>query len=81
MAQALLGHASTATTERYTAADDDEMRAAMMAALWVSLLSMPTWLTSRRCRPSLPKRDTALALRPTTWCLATAECSLDRRGG
>lgn len=30
--QQLLGHASIATTERYTAVDDDEMRAAMMAA-------------------------------------------------
>jgi integrase len=31
--QTLLGHASVATTERYTAVDDDEIRAAMMAAL------------------------------------------------
>lgn len=31
--QQLLGHASVATTERYTAVDDDEMRAAMMAAV------------------------------------------------
>jgi integrase len=31
--QTLLGHASIATTERYTAVDDDEIRAAMMAAL------------------------------------------------
>jgi integrase/recombinase XerC len=31
--QALLGHASIATTERYTAVDDDEIRAAMMFAL------------------------------------------------
>lgn len=31
--QRLLGHASIATTERYTAVDDDEMRAAMMAAV------------------------------------------------
>jgi integrase len=30
--QTLLGHASVATTERYTAVDDDECRAAMMAA-------------------------------------------------
>ena len=30
--QTLLGHASVATTERYTAVDDDEVRAAMMAA-------------------------------------------------
>lgn len=30
--QQLLGHASIATTERYTAVDDDEMRAAAMAA-------------------------------------------------
>jgi integrase len=30
--QNLLGHTSIATTERYTAVDDDEMRAAMMAA-------------------------------------------------
>lgn len=30
--QRLLGHASIATTERYTAVDDDEMRAAAMAA-------------------------------------------------
>jgi integrase len=30
--QMLLGHASVATTERYTAVDDDEIRAAMMAA-------------------------------------------------
>jgi integrase/recombinase XerC len=30
--QTLLGHASIATTERYTAVDDDECRAAMMAA-------------------------------------------------
>jgi integrase len=29
----LLGHASIATTERYTAVDDDEMRAAAMTAL------------------------------------------------
>jgi len=28
----LLGHASIATTERYTAIDDDEIRAAAMAA-------------------------------------------------
>jgi hypothetical protein len=28
----LLGHASVATTERYTAVDDDEIRAAMMSA-------------------------------------------------
>jgi site-specific recombinase XerD len=28
----LLGHASIVTTERYTAVDDDEIRAAMMAA-------------------------------------------------
>ena len=31
--QTLLGHASIATTERYTAVDDDEVRAAMMSAL------------------------------------------------
>lgn len=31
--QTLLGHSSVATTERYTAVDDDEIRAAMMAAL------------------------------------------------
>lgn len=31
--QTLLGHLSVATTERYTAVDDDEVRAAMMAAL------------------------------------------------
>ncbi|MHC9294173.1 tyrosine-type recombinase/integrase [Mycobacterium sp. LTG2003] len=31
--QQLLGHASVATTERYTAVNDDEMRAAMMAAM------------------------------------------------
>jgi integrase/recombinase XerC len=31
--QTLLGHASIATTERYTAVDDDEIRAAMMAAV------------------------------------------------
>lgn len=30
--QTLLGHSSIATTQRYTAVDDDEMRAAMMAA-------------------------------------------------
>jgi site-specific recombinase XerD len=30
--QMLLGHASVATTERYTAVDDHEIRAAMMAA-------------------------------------------------
>ena len=30
--QSLLGHSSVATTERYTAVDDDEVRAAMMAA-------------------------------------------------
>jgi integrase len=30
--QQLLGHSSIATTERYTAVDDDEMRAAMMSA-------------------------------------------------
>jgi integrase/recombinase XerC len=30
--QMLLGHASVATTERYTAVDDDEIRAAMEAA-------------------------------------------------
>jgi integrase len=30
--QTLLGHASAATTERYTAVDDDEVRAAIMAA-------------------------------------------------
>jgi site-specific recombinase XerC len=30
--QELLGHASIATTERYTAIDDDEIRAAAMAA-------------------------------------------------
>lgn len=30
--QEMLGHSSVATTERYTAVDDDEMRAAMMAA-------------------------------------------------
>jgi site-specific recombinase XerD len=30
--QALLGHSSVATTERYTAVDDDEIRAAAMAA-------------------------------------------------
>ncbi len=29
----LLGHASIATTERYTAVDDDEIRAAMVAAI------------------------------------------------
>jgi site-specific recombinase XerD len=29
----LLGHASIATTERYTAVDDDEIRAAMEAAM------------------------------------------------
>jgi hypothetical protein len=29
----LLGHASIATTERYLAVDDDEMRAAMVAAV------------------------------------------------
>jgi integrase/recombinase XerC len=31
--QMLLGHASIAATERYTAVDDSEMRAAMVAAL------------------------------------------------
>jgi integrase/recombinase XerC len=31
--QTLLGHASIATTERYTAVDDAEMRAAMVAAV------------------------------------------------
>ena len=31
--QELLGHANVAVTERYTAVDDDEMRAAMMAAI------------------------------------------------
>ena len=31
--QTLLGHASIATTERYTAVDDDEVRAAMLSAL------------------------------------------------
>jgi site-specific recombinase XerD len=31
--QVLLGHASIATTGRYTAVDDGEMRAAMVAAL------------------------------------------------
>lgn len=31
--QILLGHESVATTERYTAVDDDEVRAAMMSAL------------------------------------------------
>jgi len=31
--QVLLGHASIATTEGYTAADDGEMRAAMVAAI------------------------------------------------
>ncbi|MGV0838418.1 tyrosine-type recombinase/integrase, partial [Mycolicibacterium thermoresistibile] len=31
--QTLLGHSSVATTERYTAVDDDEVRAAMLAAL------------------------------------------------
>jgi integrase len=31
--QTLLGHSSVATTERYTAVDDDEIRAAMMSAL------------------------------------------------
>lgn len=31
--QVLLGHESIATTERYTAVDDDELRAAMTAAL------------------------------------------------
>jgi integrase/recombinase XerC len=30
--QILLGHASVATTERYTAVDDDEIRAAMEGA-------------------------------------------------
>jgi site-specific recombinase XerD len=30
--QVLLGHASIATTERYTAVDDAEIRAAAMAA-------------------------------------------------
>ncbi|EFG79567.1 site-specific recombinase, phage integrase family [Mycobacterium parascrofulaceum ATCC BAA-614] len=30
--QTLLGHSSVATTERYTAVDDDEIRAAMMSA-------------------------------------------------
>jgi hypothetical protein len=29
----LPGHASIVTTERYTAVDDDEIRAAMMAAM------------------------------------------------
>lgn len=31
--QTLLGHSSVATTERYTAVDDDEIRAAMMSAM------------------------------------------------
>jgi integrase/recombinase XerC len=30
--QVLLGHSSVATTERYTAVEDDEIRAAMMSA-------------------------------------------------
>jgi site-specific recombinase XerD len=30
--QPLLGHSSVATTERYTAVDDDEIRAAAVAA-------------------------------------------------
>jgi integrase len=35
--QVLLGHSSVATTERYTAVDDDEIRAAMMAAIYVQV--------------------------------------------
>lgn len=35
--QVLLGHSSVATTERYTAVDDDEVRAAAMAALMPSV--------------------------------------------
>jgi integrase/recombinase XerC len=31
--QVLLGHASIATTEQYTAVDDSEIRAAMVAAV------------------------------------------------
>jgi integrase/recombinase XerC len=31
--QVLLGHTSIATTERYTAVDDSEIRAAMVAAV------------------------------------------------
>lgn len=31
--QVLIGHASIATTERYTAVDDSEIRAAMVAAV------------------------------------------------
>jgi site-specific recombinase XerD len=31
--QVLLGHASMATTERYAAFDDDEMRATMVTAI------------------------------------------------
>jgi integrase/recombinase XerC len=31
--QVLMGHSSIATTERYLAVDDDEVRAAMLAAL------------------------------------------------
>ena len=31
--QVLLGHAPIVTTERYTAVDDDEIRAAMLAAV------------------------------------------------
>jgi site-specific recombinase XerD len=31
--QTLLGHSSVAATERYTAVDDDEIRAAMMPAI------------------------------------------------
>lgn len=31
--QRLLGHSSVATTQRYTAVDDDELRAAALAAI------------------------------------------------
>ena len=40
--QVLLGHASIATTERYTAVDDDEIRAAMMSAATEGGVRVPT---------------------------------------
>jgi site-specific recombinase XerC len=39
--QTLLGHSSIATTERYTAVDNEEIRAAMMAAGWLDEREQP----------------------------------------
>jgi hypothetical protein len=65
----LLGHASIATTERYTAVDTDEVRAAMMSAESAARLPYPLMeVCTQRDAVSVPldrdaDRDSAFEFR------------------